>query len=111
MLVMKLLLLAPLILCLVTAVVVPRKANYDGYKVVRLQVGDNLLQVKNLIQELSLSTWNGSPKANSEVDLVVPADQVADFDTSTANLDSSVMHQNLGASIAKETDYPLYASK
>ncbi|KAI4169182.1 MAG: hypothetical protein LQ346_008990 [Caloplaca aetnensis] len=107
---MKLLLLAPLILCLVTAVVVPRKANYDGYKVVRLQVGDNLLQVKNLIQELSLSTWNGSPKANSEVDLVVPADQVADFDTSTANLDSSVMHQNLGASIAKETDYPLYAN-
>ncbi|KAL8894456.1 MAG: hypothetical protein Q9207_008498 [Kuettlingeria erythrocarpa] len=106
---MKLLLLAPVILSLVTAVVVPRKANYDGYKVVRLQVGDNLSQVKDLIQKLSLSSWNGSPKVNSEVDLVVPADQVADFDSSTANLDSSIMHQNLGASIAKETDYPLYA--
>ncbi|KAL8756833.1 MAG: hypothetical protein Q9184_004373 [Pyrenodesmia sp. 2 TL-2023] len=110
MLVMKLQLLAPLVIGLVSAVVVPRKANYDGYKVVRLEVGDNLSQVKNLIQELSLSTWNGSPKANSEVDVVVPADQVASFDSSTADMDSSIMHQNLGASIAKETDYPPYAS-
>lgn len=108
---MKLLLLAPLVCGLVLAVVVPRKANYDGYKVVRLEVGDNLSQVKDLIQKLSLSTWNGSPKANSEVDVVVPADQVANFDTSTADLDSRIMHQNLGAAIAEETDYPLYASQ
>lgn len=108
---MKLQLLAPLVCGLVSAVVVPRKANYDGYKVVRLEVGDNLSQVKNVIQKLSLSTWNGSPKAHSEVDVVVPADQVANFDSSTADLNSSIMHQNLGASIAKETDYPLYASQ
>ncbi|KAL8917089.1 MAG: hypothetical protein Q9208_008168 [Pyrenodesmia sp. 3 TL-2023] len=107
---MKLLLLAPLVFGLVLAVVVPRKANYDGYKVVRLEVGDNLSQVKDVIQKLSLSTWNGSPKANSEVDVVVPADQVANFDASTADLDSRIMHQNLGAAIAEETDYPLYAN-
>ncbi|KAL8720005.1 MAG: hypothetical protein Q9225_003076 [Loekoesia sp. 1 TL-2023] len=105
---MKFLLLTPLIFALISAVVVPRKANYDGYKVFRLQVGKDLSKVESLIQKLSLSTWNGGPKENSEVDIVVPADKVTEFESSTADLDSSVMHENLGASIAKETDYQVY---
>ncbi|KAL8802515.1 MAG: hypothetical protein Q9182_003755 [Xanthomendoza sp. 2 TL-2023] len=105
---MKLFLLAPLILGLVSAVIVPRKANYDGYQVVRLSVGSDLPKVKNLIQSLALSTWNGGPKANAEVDIVVPADKVAEFQASTADLDKTVMHGNLGESISQETEYPAY---
>ncbi|KAL8834691.1 MAG: hypothetical protein Q9170_003635 [Blastenia crenularia] len=106
---MRLLLLTPLIFGLVSAIVVPRKASYDGYKVVRLQVGEELSKVKSVIQKLSLSTWNGGAKENSEVDIVVPADKVAEFESNTAGLDSSIMHENLGASIAKEMEYPVYA--
>ena len=81
---MKLLLLAPLFLSLNSAVVVPRKANYDGYQVVRLQVGDHLTQVQNLIKDLSLSTWNGGPKTDATVDVVVPAAAVKTFDAEVA---------------------------
>ncbi|KAL8933706.1 MAG: hypothetical protein Q9216_006244, partial [Gyalolechia sp. 2 TL-2023] len=106
---MKFLALASLVLGLVSAIVVPRKANYDGYRVVRLQVGDDSSKVKNIIQDLSLSTWNGAPRSNSEVDVVVPADQFSEFESSTVDLESSTMHENLGASIARETDYQVYA--
>lgn len=108
---MKLLVLASLVLGLVSAIVVPRKANYDGYRVVRLQVGDDSSKVKNIIQQLSLSTWNGAPKDNSEVDVVVPADKFSEFESSTAGLNSSIMHEDLGASIAKETDYQAYVGQ
>lgn len=106
---MRLLYLTSLIFGVALSVVVPRKATYDGYKVVRLEIGEQLPKVEGLIEKLSLSTWNGSPKENSEVDIVIPADKVADFEASTADLDSKVMHENLGASIAKEADYPVYA--
>ncbi|KAL8728508.1 MAG: hypothetical protein Q9166_005330 [cf. Caloplaca sp. 2 TL-2023] len=105
---MKFFLLAPFFLTLASAIVVPRKANYDGYKVVRLSVGSSLPQVKSLIQNLSLSTWNGGPMENAEVDVVVPVDKVAEFEYSTKELGKTVMHENLGASIAEETDYPDY---
>lgn len=108
---MKFFLLAPVIFGLASAVVVPRKANYDGYKVVRLSVGSNLAKVRTLIQDLTLSTWNGGAKANAEVDIVVPADKVAEFQSSTADFEKTVMHENLGVSIAEETAYPDYRRK
>lgn len=107
---MKSLLLTPVLLSLATAALVPRQANYDGYQVVRLQVGNNLTEVQNTIKTLSLSTWNGGPKPNSEVDIVVPPNVAEQFEADTAGLSSSVMHANLGESIAQETDYPSYRS-
>ncbi|KAL8752131.1 MAG: hypothetical protein Q9199_005962 [Rusavskia elegans] len=98
------LLLSPLIFTVVSSLIVPRKVNYDGYKVVRLSTGSSLPKVKSLIKDLSLSTWNGGPKANAEVDIVIPADKVADFESSTADLAKTVMHENLGAAIAEESD-------
>lgn len=106
---MKLLYLTSLLFGVSLAVVVPRKATYDGYQVVRLSVGEQLPKVKGLIEKLALSTWNGGPKENSEVDIVIPADKLADFEASTADFVSTIMHKNLGASIAKEADYPIYA--
>ncbi|KAI4225539.1 MAG: hypothetical protein L6R36_003845 [Xanthoria steineri] len=100
----SLLLLLPFISTLVSSLIVPRKVKYDGYKVVRLSTGSSLPKVKTLIKDLSLSTWNGSPKANAEVDIVVPADKVAEFESSTTDLAKTVMHENLGAAIAEESD-------
>ena len=102
------LLILPFILSLVSSLIVPRKVNYDGYKVVRLSTGSSLGKVKKLIKDLSLSTWNGGPKENAEVDIVIPADKVTEFESSTADLAKTVMHENLGAAIAEEGDYSDY---
>ncbi|KAL8669833.1 MAG: hypothetical protein Q9168_005598 [Polycauliona sp. 1 TL-2023] len=99
---------SPFFFALVSSLVVPGKVNYDGYKVIRLSTGSSLAKVESLIQNLSLSTWNGGPKANAEVDIVVPADKVAEFESSTADLAKTVMHEDLGASIAEESDYSDY---
>ncbi|KAI4267089.1 MAG: hypothetical protein LQ337_008527, partial [Flavoplaca oasis] len=101
-------LILPFILSLVSSLIVPRKVNYDGYKVVRLSTGSSLAKVKTLIKDLSLSTWNGGPKENAEVDIVIPADKVTEFESSTADLAKTVMHENLGAAIAEESDYSDY---
>lgn len=106
--IMRSLALNSLLLGLASAAVVKREANYDGYQVVRLQVGGNLTQVQNVIETLSLSTWNGGPKTDSEVDIVVPADVTEQFEADTAGLSTSVMHPNLGESIAREAAYPVY---
>lgn len=108
---MRLPVLAPFVFGLVSALALPRATKYDGYKVVRVEVGDKIVEVETLIQKLALSTWNGGAKAHSEVDIVVPADKVAEFDSEAADLDSRIMHENLGFSIARETDYQIYASK
>ena len=105
-----LLLLTPLLFTPISSLIVPRKVNYDGYKVVRLSVGSSLSKVKSLIQDLSLSTWNGGPEADAEVDIVVPADKVADFESGTKDLEKTVMHEDLGASISEESDYSDYRS-
>ena len=81
---MKLLHLTPFFLALASGAAVTRKANYDGYQVVRLQVGDHLTRVRELIKDLPLSTWNGDPKADSTVDVVVPAAAVKTFDAEAA---------------------------
>ena len=108
---MKSVLAVSLLLSVACAILVPRKADYDGYKVVRLEVGEHLPKVQSLIKKLSLSTWNGGPKEDSTVDVVVPAGVADDFDIEVADLSPHVMHANLGASIAQENAYPVYRSK
>lgn len=105
---MKSLAINSLLFGLASAAAVARNANYDGYQVIRLQVGSNLSKVQNLINTLSLSTWNGGPKPNAEVDIVVPAAVRERFESETASLSSSIMHANLGESIAQEANYPVY---
>lgn len=105
---MKLLLASSYLLTFVHAVAVPGKVSYDNYKVIRLGVGNNLSKVNDLLREFSLSTWNGAPKADGQVDVVVPDSQLKAFQDSTTNMESQVMHENLGASIAKETAYKKY---
>ncbi|KAJ5043104.1 uncharacterized protein L3040_004489 [Drepanopeziza brunnea f. sp. 'multigermtubi'] len=86
------------------------KKSYDGAKAVRIPVGEDVTPLKKVIKELNLPVWksakDGVPCAYSNVDLVVPADKVSEFDKMTANMDTKVMHEDLGASIAAEETAP-----
>ena len=95
---MKSLLATSFLLGLAAAVAVPSKAVYDGAKVIRVK---DSAEVKNLIKTNSLSTWI---EANGNVDVVVPPGVDA-FD----GLESLTMHEDLGASITKESEYDVYA--
>jgi murein tripeptide amidase MpaA len=99
---MKSLVFAPLIVALASAGAVPAKVNYDGFKVVRLGVGNKVADVTALIDRLSLSSWTGKPKENGVIDLVVPPEHLAAFDKATNGLHTEVMHEDLGASVAVE---------
>ncbi len=99
--IMKNILLSSLLIALVSAAAVPGKVDYDGYRVVRVKSSD---KVKSIIAEKSLETWVGAGKANGQVDVVVPPGVEA-FD----GTDAQVMHQDLGASIARESNFEVYA--
>ena len=105
---MKVLLAFSYLLAFVHAAAVRGTVSYDNYKVIRLGVGDNLSKVNDLLRKHSLSTWNGAPKADGYVDVVVPAFQSKAFGDSTASMETQVMHEDLGASIAKERAYEPY---
>lgn len=91
------------------------KVSYDGAKAVRVPVGEDVTPLLDVIEKLRLPTWkgvnkaNGVPIANSHVDLVVPADKVAEFEELTADMTTEVMHEDLGLSIAEEGNVGVYA--
>lgn len=88
--------------------VLAKKVSYDGAKAVRIEVGEDVIGVYNIIHDLQLPTWkgvskDGVPAAGGHVDLVVPADKVLKFKKLTKGLTVEVMHEDLGASIAAES--------
>ncbi|CZR65852.1 probable carboxypeptidase [Phialocephala subalpina] len=84
------------------------KVSYDGAKALRIPVGEDVEPLMQIIDELSLPVWkgvvNGVPVANGYVDLVVPAAQLARFNnlTTIVGMETEVMHEDLGLSIAEE---------
>ena len=102
---MKSTLFAPLLVALASAAAVQPKVDYDGYKVVRLGVGNKVDVVNNLIDTLSLSSWTGHARENGLIDLVVPPAHVDAFTAATHGMHTEVMHENLGVSIAAEAHY------
>ena len=87
----------------------PAKVSYDGYKVFRVSVGDEVDKVRNIVSNLGLSTWKGAPRANAMADIVVPPHQLDAFNSEIANMQFITMHENLGASIAEEAKFGVYA--
>jgi hypothetical protein len=91
------------------------KVSYDGAKAIRIPTGEDVTPVLDIIDKLSLPTWkgiaNGVPVANSNVDLVVPADKVAEFDQMVSGMTTEVMHEDLGLSIAEEGNMEAYAGE
>lgn len=99
-------------LALVSAAIVqptPVRKSYDGYKVFRLTVGDEVGKVSSIIERLGLSTWKGKPKAGGHSDIVVPPSQIQAFETAIKGMKVSTMHEDLGASIAQESTFHTYA--
>lgn len=106
--------LSHLILALGAASEVIAKVSYDGAKAMRVSVGEDVQPIVEVIQQLSLPIWKGTadgiPRPNGHVDLVVPADKVAEFEDLTAAMTTEVMHEDLGLSIAEEGNMAAYAA-
>ncbi|CAG8973226.1 hypothetical protein HYALB_00006395 [Hymenoscyphus albidus] len=82
--------------------------SYDGAKAIRIPVGEDVIPVMKIIDQLQLPVWkgvgaDGVPKANSNVDLVVPAEKAEEFGSMINGINIEVMHEDLGASIAEES--------
>ncbi len=84
--------------------------SYDGYKVFRVSFPDDEVdKVKDIISRLSLTTWKGAPRAGRASDIVVTPSRLADFAHEVAGFDVVTMHEDLGASIAAESNFQSYA--
>ncbi|KAL2878698.1 hypothetical protein SGCOL_005922 [Colletotrichum sp. CLE4] len=66
-----------------------KRVSYDGTKVFRLSVG--------------------APRAGAFADIVVPAAEVDSFKAEVAGMNLTTMHEDLGASIADESGFSVYA--
>lgn len=91
------------------AVLQQPKVSYDGYKVVRVPVGMDASKVTDMVSKLGLSTWKGAPKAGSFADIVVAPSKLDAFTKATEGMQVHVMHENLGESITKESEFPAFS--
>lgn len=107
---MKLLSLTLASLGLASAATVVRPVSYDGWKVYRVVVGDNSAKLSEVMSKLQLKTWKGKVETSDVVDVVVPPTQIEAFVSSTEALNTKLMHDDLGVSIAEETNFSVYAS-
>jgi hypothetical protein len=85
-----------------------KRVSYDGSKVVRIPVGEDVTPLYDIISKLKLPTWkgvgkDGVPIAGGHVDLVVPANKISRFEALTKNIAVEVMHEDLGAAISAES--------
>jgi carboxypeptidase A4 len=94
---------------LASAATVPKKVSYDDWKVYRINIGPNADKVNNVVSKFDLQLWKGKPATSSVVDVMVPPSQIKDFEASTADIETKVMHDNLGLSIADEDTFSVYA--
>ena len=94
---------------LASAASVSRKVSYDDWRVYRINVGDKAAQVKDVVSKFDLQLWKGKPASSSVVDVMVPPSQVKDFEASTGDIETRLMHDNLGLSIADEDTFSVYA--
>lgn len=94
---------------LVSAATVAKKVSYDDWKVYRVNVGSNSAKLENVMSKLQLELWKGKPATSDVVDLMVPPTAVQDFEASTTDFETKIMHDNLGLSIANETTFSTYA--
>jgi hypothetical protein len=85
------------------------KKSYDGYKVFRVGVGQDVAKVNRIIDKLGLTTWKGAPRPGVAADIVVPPSQISSFEAEIAGMEAVTMHEDLGASIAEETAFSTYA--
>ena len=94
---------------LASAATVAKKVSYDDWKVFRVNVGSDAAKLQDVMTKLQLELWKGKPESSDVVDLMVPPSAVKDFEASTQSFETKLMHDNLGASIANEHSFSVYA--
>ena len=92
------------------AVSVPAQSvSYDGYKVFRVDTGNQVDRINDIVAKLALKTWKGAPRAGAAADIVVPPSALLEFKSAISGLNAITMHEDLGASIAEEGSFSTYA--
>ncbi|GKT64387.1 zinc carboxypeptidase [Colletotrichum tofieldiae] len=86
-----------------------KRVSYDGTKVFRVSVGDEVDRINGVVNKLQLSTWKGAPRAGAFADIVVPPTEVGAFEAEVAGMNVTTMHEDLGAAIADESSFSVYA--
>lgn len=76
----------------------PRAARYEGYKVLRMDTGDKLDEVKKLLSGFDYEEW--SHDTSRHIDFSLPADQAKKLKGLGAKFKE--MHGDLGKDIANE---------
>ena len=84
--------------------------SYSGYKVFRVPAENDEVasEVQNLLSTLNLDTWKSPKKAGAFADVVVPPEKLADFENLLGDKSRTVMHDDLGLSIADEAKFEPY---
>jgi carboxypeptidase A4 len=94
---------------LASAATVTKKVSYNDWKVYRINVGSNAAKVNDVVSKFDLQLWKGKPSSSSVVDVMVPPSQIKDFEASTEDVETRIMHDNLGLSISDEDTFSVYA--
>jgi hypothetical protein len=94
---------------LVSAASVTKKVDYADWKVYRVNVGANADKVSKMMSKLQLEPWKGKPASSDVVDVMVSPSQLTEFEAETQDIETNVMHENLGASIEEENQFSVYA--
>ncbi|EON69315.1 hypothetical protein W97_08575 [Coniosporium apollinis CBS 100218] len=105
---MKSLILTSLLLSSASAAAVNKKVSYDGFKVFRVSAGDNLAAVEDTVTALGLDKWIDGAENTGHLDVVVAPKQLQAFEE--AGLNSTVMHDDLGVSIAAQEQVSAFAA-
>ncbi|KAF1835645.1 hypothetical protein BDW02DRAFT_495520 [Decorospora gaudefroyi] len=95
---------------LASAASVAKKTSYDDWKVYRVNVGSHAAEIENVMSKLQLELWKGKPSTSAVVDIMVPPSAVKDFEASTADIQTEIMHENLGLSITNENSFGEYVA-
>ena len=85
---------------------------YDNVKVLRIPTGNNTSKLDSLVSKYELNVWTVHTRPNSHLDVEVPAEKYTGFTTAVSSILKEdgipvpiiTMHEDLGASIRKESE-------
>ncbi|CAA7260302.1 unnamed protein product [Cyclocybe aegerita] len=92
---------------------------YIGVKVLRIPTGNTTAAIDDIVAQFDLSSWTAVSRPNSHIDVEVPKDKFAAFTKAAKTILNQegitypieTMHEDLAASIRKESEYLLASSK
>ena len=101
---MKSVLVGATLLAAVSGIVIPKPkaVDYEGFKVFRVKTNNRWHEIQEKLSSLSYEEWNTIPMRFT--DIVISPSDLTKFNS--LNLDSHCMHENLGASIRRESSAP-----